>query len=125
MEISLLNAVILAQDYNNLVEWYKKTFALDIGTSVNEEYHYTELRKSGKFVIAIGDAKEMGVTPSEPRNNTLIAQFTVSDITIAFEKIRESGGKILFGPSYDEKWKFHYGGFNDIEGNQIWIVQNS
>jgi hypothetical protein len=27
-----------------------------------------------------------------------------------------NGGKILFGPSFDEKWGFYYGGFNDIEG---------
>ena len=125
MDISLLNAVILAHDYNKLVEWYKKTFDLEIGTSVKDEYHYTELRKSDKFVIAIGDAKEMGVTPSEPRNNTMIAQLSVSDITSAFEEIRKNGGKILFGPSYDEKWKFHYGGFDDIEGNQLWVVQNN
>lgn len=124
MDIKFLNAVILASDYDKLIAWYKITFDLDTGTAVNEGYHYTELTRSGKLVIAIADTKEMGVTPTEPRNNSLIVQLSLSDIDEAFEKIENNGGKILFGPLYDENWNFYYGGFRDIEGNQIWVIED-
>jgi len=125
METIFLNAVILAADYENLVEWYQNTFELDIGTNVDEDYHYTELTRAGKLVISIADAREMGVIPSEPRNNSLIIQLSLSNINEAFERIKNNGGKILFGPSFDKKWGFYYGGFNDIEGNQVWAIENN
>jgi len=37
--------------------------------------------------------------------------------------VKDKGVKILFGLNYEEKQKFHYGAVTDIEGNQIWIVE--
>ena len=65
----------------------------------------------------------MGVKPPTPRNNTVIVQLSVSDISKLFAKVKETGGKILFGPSVDKKEGYLYGGIADIEGNQIWIVE--
>jgi predicted enzyme related to lactoylglutathione lyase len=125
VETNFLNTVILAGDYDAVVEWYVNTFDLDIGTTVDEDYHYTELTRNGKLVIAIADAKEMGVIPSQPRNNSLIVQLSLSNIKEAFQRIMDNGGTILFGPSLDEKWEFYYGGFYDIEGNQIWVIEDN
>ena len=118
-----MNAYILAENFQELAEWYSKTFELDKGLEVSEDYHSSELTKNGKFVIAFADTKEMGVKPLTPRNNTVVAQFAVSDAKECLERVAANGGKVLFGPSYDETGKFYYGGFADIEGNQIWIVQ--
>ncbi len=123
MNINLLNPMILAEDYEKLIEWYIKTFDLTIKAKVEEGDEYTELEQAGKLVVGIAKADEMGVKPSTPRNNTVIIQFSMSDINKLFDKVRKTGGKILFGPSLDEKGRYLYGGFTDIEGNQIWVVE--
>jgi predicted enzyme related to lactoylglutathione lyase len=124
MRIRLLNTVLLASDFEKLLSWYKQTFELQIGHSVSGEYHYAELNKDSNFVIAIADAKEMGANPDAVKNNTAIPQLAVSDVSAGLESAANNGGKVLFGPSYDEKGKFYYGGFKDIEDNQIWIVED-
>lgn len=65
----------------------------------------------------------MGVKPTSPRNNTVIIQLSVSDINKLFAKVKKTSGKILFGPSLDEKEGYLYGALADIEGNQIWIIE--
>lgn len=124
MRVRLLNTVLLASDFEKLVNWYKKTLGLEIGHSVSDDYHYAELTRESEFVIAVADAKEMGVNPDTTRNNTAIPQLAVSDVNAVLNNVAVNGGKILFGPSYDEKGKFHYGGFKDTEGNQIWVAED-
>ncbi len=123
VNIRFLNAYILAEDFKKLSGWYEKTFELDRGLTVEEDYLSMELRKNGKFVIAFADSKEMGITPYYDRQNTVIAQLAVSNVKECLERVSQCGGKALFGPSFDETGKFYYGGFSDIEGNQIWVVQ--
>jgi predicted enzyme related to lactoylglutathione lyase len=123
MSIRLLNAYILAENFDKLVSWYIDTFSLEKGLTSEEDYHSTELTKNGKFVIAFAEANEMGVKPAIPRNNTVVVQFVVSDVAECLEGVKNGGGKVLFGPSFDKTGGFYYGGFSDIEGNQIWIVQ--
>ncbi len=123
MNISLLNPVVLAENYEKLIDWYVKTFDLKIQSQTQEGESYTELEHSGKLVVGIAKADEMGIKPTVPRNNTVIIQLAVSDINSLFDTVRKSGGRILFGPSLDEKGGYVYGGCVDIEGNQIWIVE--
>lgn len=123
MNINLLYPMILAENYEELIEWYIKTFDLTIKDKIEEGDEYTELEQAGKLIVGIAKANEMGVKPSTPRNNTVIIQFSVVDINKFFDRVRETGGKVLFGPSLDEKGGYLYGGFADIEGNQIWVVE--
>lgn len=116
--------VVLANDYDKLVSWYSSAMPLQIGQRVTEGYHYTCFVNSGKGVLGIADAKEMGVTPREPRENTVIVQLVVSDIFSLFAEIEKRGGTVLFGPKTDEASDDYYGGFLDIEGNQIWVSEN-
>jgi predicted enzyme related to lactoylglutathione lyase len=122
MKTSLNNGIILAEDYNKLVDWYIKTFTLDIKHKVEENYHYTELAQDGHVVLGIARTDEMGVTPTRPRNNSVIIQILVSNIHELYDRIKDSG-KILFGPFQDKEGGFTYGGIADPEGNQIWLVQ--
>jgi len=78
MNINLLNPMILAENYEKLIEWYIKTFDLTIKAKVEEGDEYTELEQAGKLVVGIAKADEMGVKPPAPRNNTVIIQFLVS-----------------------------------------------
>ncbi|UCG29805.1 MAG: VOC family protein [candidate division WOR-3 bacterium] len=123
MNLKLIYPIILAGDYEKLVDWYIKTFDLRIKYKFEGEENYTVLEHSGQAVVGIAIAHEMGVKPTAPRNNTAIIQFSVSDIKGLFERVREAGGKILFGPSTDEEEGYLYGGLLDIEGNQIWVVE--
>jgi len=123
MNISLLNPVVLAEDYGKLIDWYVTTFDLNLQSQTEEGESYTELEHSGKLVVGIAKANEMGVQPTTPRSNTVIIQLAVSDIRTLFDNIRKTGGRILFGPSVDEKGGYVYGGCADIEGNHIWVVE--
>ena len=123
MNLNLLYPVILAEDYEKLVDWYISTFDLRIKHKFEGKENYTVLEHSGQAVVGIAIAREMGVKPTTPRNNTAIIQFSVSDINRFFAGVRETGGKILFGPFIDEEEEYQYGGLLDIEGNQIWVVE--
>lgn len=123
MKIDLLNPMILAENYEELVDWYIKTFDLAIKTRVEEEDEYMELGTSSEVLFGFARAKEMGVKPSTPRNNTVIIQLSVSDINELFHKVKKTGGRILFGPSLSKEQGYLYGGFADIEGNQIWVIE--
>ena len=54
--------------------------------------------------------------------NTVILQIATNDLKILFNKIKNNGGSILFGPSYDIGDKYWYGSIADIEGNEIWVI---
>lgn len=64
-------------------------------------------------------------TPNKTKNNSSLMQIQVSDIKTLFKTIKEKEGKILFGPSGDEKHGFLYGAFDDKEGNQVWFFEGS
>ncbi len=123
MNVNLLNPVVLAENYEELIQWYVKTFDLNIKYQTKEGENYTTLEQSGKTIIGIAKANEMGVKPTKPRNNAVLIQLSVTDVNQLFTKVKETGGKILFGPSIDSKEGYLYGGLADIEGNQIWIVE--
>ncbi len=75
-------------------------------------------------MIGIADALEMGVTPhAEKKNATLVAQFNVEDVAAFLARIKDKGGEVPFGPSYEADEDLHFGGFSDIEGNPSWVVQ--
>jgi len=123
LHLNALYPMVLAEDYEKLVAWYIKTFDLTVKYKVEGKENYTGLEHSGQPVVGIASAREIGVEPYTPRNNTVIIQLVVSDINLLFAKVKESGGKIRFGPSIDDKEGYLYGGFIDIEGNQIWAVE--
>ena len=124
MRLELMNAVVMAADYVKLRDWYIDALELELKEEWTEKFHYAELVKNGKLVVGIADAKEMGVTPHEEKKNaTLVAQFNVDDVAAFLARVKEKGGEVPFGPSYDPDNDLHFGGFSDIEGNPCWVVQ--
>jgi predicted enzyme related to lactoylglutathione lyase len=121
MQTKLINAVVLADDYDVLVKWYVAVFGLEVMSEVDADYRYAELGAGGEYVVGVAVAEEMGHTPTQPRNNTVIIQVEVSDIAVCFDRANEQGGTVLFGPS--EEGELVYGGVADPEGNQIWVVE--
>jgi hypothetical protein len=46
----------------------------------------------------------------------------VEDVKAFFEHVKAKNGTVTFGPSYEEKNGFWFGGVADPEGNPIWVV---
>jgi len=123
MRLELLNAVVLAEDYPRLRDWYVKALDLELKEEWSDRFHYAELVKDGRFVVGIADAKEMKVAPGDRKNQAVVAQFNVEDIRTFLERVKAAGGTVPFGPSHDPDLDLWFGGFADVEGNPAWVVQ--
>lgn len=124
MKAVLDTPVILADDYEKLVNWYREAMPFEIADVISEGYHYTTFKNSENRVLGIADAREMGVEPRERKANTVVYQIIVSDIHALFSTVEERGARILFGPKVDSGSDCWYGGFLDIEGNQVWVTED-
>ncbi|MFC2171037.1 VOC family protein [Acidobacteriota bacterium] len=118
-------SVILAEDFHAMVQWYKTVLQFKVTKRFEDDYHYCNLENETGIRIGIADAREMGCTPGDRKNNTVLLQFQVSNVQRFFEYLQEQGGDIAFGPSFDEKDRFWYGGFRDLEGNPFWVVDEN
>ncbi len=124
MDITLINTVILAEKYEELVNWYITALELDIKLKVDKDYHYTDLARRGKLIVGICPASEMKHVPTIPRNNSAILQISTDDIHSLFSRVADHGGKIRYGPAVDKNDGFTFGGFSDPEGNHVWVMEN-
>jgi predicted enzyme related to lactoylglutathione lyase len=115
-------SVILAEDFQALVDWYQRVLGFEVTRLALEDYHYCNLENESGIRLGIAPAKEMGVISIDRKSNTVILQFQVADVKGFLENVREKGGDITFGPSLDKKEGFWYGGFSDLEGNPFWVV---
>jgi predicted enzyme related to lactoylglutathione lyase len=122
MKLRLLNAVILAQDYEKMRDWWIEVVGLQLKQEWTDKYHYAELAVDGRFVVGIASAEEMGAKPSTPRANGVVPQLQVDDVKAFLAQIQERGGDVPLGPSFDADEKFWFGGFSDVEGNPVWVV---
>ncbi len=125
MDLRPRETVIIAEDFNTLMSWYRDALGFKITRLFEDDYHYVNLESETGIQIGIALASEMGVEPSDRSKNTVLMQFEVDDLKEFFEHLKSAGGTVTFGPSFDEKGGFWYGGFNDPEGNPIWVVDKN
>ena len=125
MEIRPRESVIFAENFQLLVEWYQKVLHFKIIQQFEDQYYYCILENEHGLKIGIADAKEMGITPGDRKNNTVVLQFQVQDVKYFFQYLQKYEGIITFGPSFDEKGQFWYGSFQDLEGNPLWVVDEN
>ena len=125
IKLKTRETVILAQNFNVLIAWYKNTLGFKITKLFKDDYHYCNLESNSGLRIGIADAGEMGINPNNSENNTVIMQFEVDDLQTFFKYLKENTATITGGPSYDEKGKFWFGSFLDIEGNPFWVVDKN
>jgi len=123
MEVRLLNVVVLCDDYEAQVNWYKNTFDLKELLKETGAYNYVELGHDKHIIVGLTPAKEMEHTNSKPRNNSTLLQIKVKDMETLYQKVKANGGKVIFGPSHQDKYNFKYGAIADLEGNQIWVIE--
>ncbi len=121
MDARHLCTVVLAKDYKKLVAWYRKALAMKPKTVVTEGFDWTELARPG-LRIGITPAKQMGSKLVTPRRNAVILHLVSRDVRGLMKHVKKAGARTLFGPNYDEKGKYWYGAFTDIEGNPVWVI---
>ena len=115
-------SVILADNFEAQVKWYRETLGFKQTDLFEDDYHFANLETESGIKLGIGSAKEMGVEPQDRSKTTILLQFEVDDLAEYFEYLATSGAKILFGPSFEKKGQFWFGGFADPEGNPWWVV---
>ena len=125
MKIRPREPVILAEDFGALMNWYREVLGFGVAQLIEDAYHYVRLETPGGVKLAIASAKEMGVTPSDRRNNSLVLQVEVDDVKAFFEHVQSSGGSVTGGPQYDKEGDFWFGGIADPEGNPCWVVDKN
>ena len=122
MKLNPRESVILADDFQALVDWYQQALGFKVKQLFEEDYHYCYLENENGIRLGIADAKEMGVNPNDRKSNTVVLQFQVADVKGFLEHVGDNGGKITFGPSLDKKDNFWHDEISDLEGNPLWIV---
>lgn len=122
--ITARESVILAEKWDALVKWYTDVLGFTVDRTFDDQFHYANL-SIGALEIGIGSAAEMGVEPADRKKNTVILQFEVPDVAEFFSYLKEHGGAVTFGPSFDPNGEFWFGGFEDPEGNPFWVVDQN
>ena len=122
IEIRPREIVILADDFDLLVAWYRDALGFDVVRFFNDTFQFANLKTSTGIRLGIGSAAEMGVVPGDRQHNTVVFQIEVDDLRGLFAHLEQYGATITGGPSFDEQLKFWFGSFSDPEGNPVWVV---
>ncbi len=125
IELRPRETVILAVDFARMVAWYQETLGFELLELFEDDFHYAVLATPSGIKIGIAVAGEVGAEPGDRSKNTTLLQVEVDDVADFFAHLEKSGGATTFGPSLDEKGKFWFGGFADIEENPFWVVDKN
>ena len=127
MDIKILQreTVIVAKNYQSLIDWYINNLNFKLVYN-NLDIKYCSLKTDSGIEIGIADMDSLNNKNYSKRiQNTVILQIATNDLKILFNKIKNNGGSILFGPSYDIGDKYWYGSIADSEGNEIWVIDEN
>lgn len=125
IKINPRETVILAENFNKLVNWYIDVLEFKEINRYEDDYFYSYLETDSGIKIGIADMKQMGVKNPNRRKNTTILQIEVEDVNSLFDYLKNKDCLFLFGPSFDKKDNYWYGSFTDLEGNEIWVVDKN
>ena len=122
MEIRPREIVILADDFDLLVAWYRDVLGFEVVRFFNDAFQFANLETSTGIRLGIGSAAEAGVVPGDRQHNTVVLQIEVDDVGGLLDHLEQNGATITGGPSFDKQLKFWFGSFSDPEGNPVWVV---
>ena len=125
MQLKPREAVILAEDFDALVQWYCDVLAFTVTKRFDDGIHYCNLENSAGIKLGIALASEMQVTLAYRLQNSVVLQFEVDDVQSFFEHITKHGGSVTGKASYNKKDEFWFGSFADPEGNPFWVIDGN
>ena len=114
--------VILAEDFDRVVAWYRDILGFQIRRLFDEGIHYANLETDTGIELGIALASEVDVEPGDRSRNTVVLQFETDDVGGLLDHVAANAGTVVFGPAFNESDGFSYGAFADVEGNQCWLV---
>lgn len=118
-------SVIHAVDFPAAVAWYRDVLGFNVIRMFDDDYDYANLENDAGIRLGIANASQMNVEPADRSRNTVVLQFEVEDVGAFLDHVAANGGAKAFGPSFDSKGEFWYGGFTDFEGNPFWVVDRN
>ena len=121
-ELRPRETVILAEDFDVLVAWYRDVLGFEVVQLFEDGMHYANLKTASGIRIGIGLAGEVQVEPRDRAANTVVLQFEVDDVPELLIHIGNHGGVVQHGPTFNKEEGFWFGAFADPEGNPIWLV---
>ncbi|MEE3283320.1 MAG: VOC family protein, partial [Planctomycetota bacterium] len=74
MEIRPREIVILADDFDLLVAWYRDVLGFEVVRFFNDTFQFANLETSTGIRLGIGSAAETGVVPGDRQHNTVVLQ---------------------------------------------------
>jgi len=123
-EIRGRETVVLADDYDGLVKWYRDVLGFRVIRLFDDGFHYCNLETASGIKVGIALASEMGVTSTDRGAQRVILQFEVDDVREFFATIEGAGGTIVHPATFNEQDRFWFGAIADPEGNQCWVVDS-
>lgn len=117
--------VILAGNFSELVAWYRDVLGFEEITRHEQGFHYCHLRTASGIRVGIASAAEMGVSPGDRQQNTVVLQFEVDDLPAFFDHLQQAGATITGPPAFNQKDGFWFGSASDPEGNPLWFVDRN
>jgi predicted enzyme related to lactoylglutathione lyase len=121
-ELNPRETVILAEDFDVLVAWYRDVLGFEVAQLFEDGMHYANLNTASGIRIGIGLAAEVQVEPRDRGANTVVLQFEVDDVAALLSHVGSHGGMVQHGPTFNQEEGFWFGAFADPEGNPIWVV---
>jgi uncharacterized glyoxalase superfamily protein PhnB len=125
MELRPRETVILADNFSNLVAWYRDSLGFKVVQLIEEGFHYCNLETPSGIRLGIADAAEMDVVPHDRASNTVVLQFEVDDVKEFFAHLEKAGASITNRPQFNAESAFWFGSFADPEGNPCWVVDKN
>ncbi len=119
MLIKPINTVVCAEDFKKMLDWYINTFDMEPIYFKGMENSYVDLKSGDKILIGMSAYNSEDEPLYNPRRNATYMQISCSHIFTMFDRVKNTGGEVMFGPAKDTG--YWYGGIKDPEGNTIWI----
>ena len=118
-------SIILAEDFEGLVRWYREVLVFKVTSIFEDGFHFANMATESGIRIGIGSAKEMGVEPRDRARATVLLQVETEDVRALLKQVTSLGGASNMPASYNKTDDFWFGGFADPEGNPWWVVDKN
>ena len=121
--------VLLAQDFSALLGWYEAALGFSRVQVFDGAYRYALVQGPGGVRLGIAEAAPLGLRAPPPGGSAVRLQWEIENLPAFFDwfetQAEAHGGAVAFGPQRDAADGFVFGAIRDLEGNEIWLVDET